>query len=79
MTRGVCGIWYCFEEAMARCQQCGKEGSGDDRMSPVRDALALAPKYARFSRKECRSVCKGTIGVLRGGRECGRGVVGKEG
>ena len=46
ITRGVCGIWYWREEAMAFCQQRGNEGSGGHRMSPVRDRRACAQKYA---------------------------------
>ena len=38
ITRGVCGIEYWREDAMARCQHGGKAGSGAPRMRPVRRA-----------------------------------------
>jgi hypothetical protein len=60
MTRGVCGTRYCFDEAIACCQQCAKDGSGDERIKPVSDRPALVQRYATFSRNEWRS------------RRCGR-------
>lgn len=34
MTRGVWGIWYCLDEAMAERKQVVKYGSGGARMRP---------------------------------------------
>jgi hypothetical protein len=50
ITRGVLGIWYCFEDAMACLQQRGKDGRADGRMRPDKVVRAWKQKCDRCER-----------------------------
>ena len=55
ITRGVLGTWYCRVATIAWCQEVGKQGSGGERMRPVRAERARQPGEATPLRKERRS------------------------
>jgi hypothetical protein len=52
MTRGVCGIWYCLDEAIAERKQVVKNGSGGTRMRPDMLERVLAQIEAALTSRE---------------------------